>query len=175
MSGPAQTMEEVAADMRRVANYGGIYTGFVKTRADEKYISRCRRILREHGCVLLFTRDGGMHSCGWWKNPDYEHCLHLSISFFDPETGQPAPHDHDAAKRWIRIFFDGMTNYVWSEPPFSPDGKRKDVWHYRVFVGPDFRTPLLPRGEVYSRELTEAGWKSWSDQHDGDAQETAHT
>lgn len=161
--------------MKRVAGYGGIYTGFVETREHRRYLDRCRRVLLERGVCLLFTRDGGMHSCGWWKNPDYEHCLHLSLSFFDPETRAPAPQDHAEAARWVRLFFDGMTNFVWTEPPFSADGKIKDVYHYRVFTGPDYKTPILPRGEVYSRELTERGWQSWSDQRHGEEQETAHT
>lgn len=53
--------------------------------------------------------------------------------------------------------------------PFSPDGKRCDVHHYRLFLAPDWRTPILPRKELYSREFTEAGWKSWSDQHPPEA------
>src|SRR5262249_14385874 len=41
-------------------------------------------------------------------------------------------------------------------------GRKLDVWHYRLFCDPGWQ-PIKPRGEVYSRELTEAGWKSYSD------------
>lgn len=166
---------EVARDMIRVARYG-IYNGLAHRDPQmARYVDRCKRVLLSRGCTLLYTRDATMHSMGWWKNPDYERCLHLSISFFDVETLSPAPHDHRRAREWCEIFFDGMTSYIWAEPPFSPGGKKKDVWHYRVFVAPDFRLPIVPRGEVYSRELTEAGWKSWSDLHGGEPVESAHT
>lgn len=168
-------MEEIASDMRRVAQYG-YYDGMAhRDRRMARYIDRCRRVEPAFGCTLLYTRDAGMHAMGWWKNPDYNQCLHLSLSFFDRETMQSAPHDHAKAKRWCEIFFDGMTRLIWAEPPFSPDGKRFDVWHYRVFTAPDFKTPLLPRSEVYSRDFTAAGWKSWSDLHAGEQQEAAHT
>jgi hypothetical protein len=52
---------------------------------------------------------------------------------------------------------------VWSKPPYSPNGKAADVWHYRLFVDKATLLPLFLRGEVYSRELTEAGWKSFSE------------
>lgn len=88
-------LAEVASDMKRVAAYGH-YDGFASDRGMQRYLARCRRII-PIGFVALFTHDRGMHSSGWWKNPDYEQCLHLSLSFFDPETGEPAPHDHATA------------------------------------------------------------------------------
>ena len=33
---------------------------------------------------LIYTMDEGMHSIGWWKNPDYARCYHLSLC---PELG----------------------------------------------------------------------------------------
>jgi len=47
-------------------------------------------------------------------------------------------------------------------PPYSSGGKANEVWHYRVFTNPAGE-PILPRGEVYSREFTEKGWLSFSD------------
>lgn len=163
----------LVADMKRIARYGH-YDGFASDAGMQRYMKRCRRFVLDTGTSLLFTHDKGMHTSGWWKNPDYERCLHLSLSFVDPETGTPASHNHDEAKQWCRLFFDGTERLIWIEPPFSDHGKKFDVWHYRVFMAPDFTTPILPRGEVYSREFTESGWKSWSDVH-GEPQEEAHT
>lgn len=113
---------------------------------------------------MLFTRDEGMHACGWWKNPDYERCEHLSLAFW--RGGMRAPHDHHHARLWCLAFFGAeRSRYLWIEPPFSAHGREADVYHYRLFLAPDWRLPVLPRGEVYTREFTERGWKSWSDLH----------
>lgn len=87
---------------------------------------------RPSGSQLIYSRDVGHHTSGWFKNPDYERCRHLSIS------------------------------YLWTEPPFTEQGKRDGVWHFRVFCDQGWQ-PLMPRGEVYSRELTERGWRSFSE------------
>jgi hypothetical protein len=128
------------------------------------YMERCKGFHIPTGTLILLTRDTGHHTCGWWKNPDYERCLHLSLSFTDPETGHMRDHDHDLAGQWVHEVFRDSSRLVWAEPPYSPEGKARDVWHYRVFYADaSFRAPILPRGEVYTKEFTEAGWKSWSD------------
>jgi hypothetical protein len=43
-------------------------------------------------------------------------------------------------------------------------GRQYDVHHYRLFADKQWR-PLLPRGEVYSKEFTERGWKSFGEIH----------
>lgn len=134
------------------------------SRANQVYSLRCRGWHAASGVSVLLTRDTGHHSCGWWKNPDYERCIHLSLSFRDPETFTPRERDQDVSAEWVAAVFPGMTNLVWAEPPYSDVGKQGDIWHYRVFFADHaFRIPILPRGEVYSKEFTEAGWKSWSD------------
>jgi hypothetical protein len=65
-------------------------------------------------------------------------------------------------EKWLDAFYRDAKCHVWSEPPFSKTGKAFGMWHYRVFCT-KFWTPITPRGEVYSRELTEAGWKSFSE------------
>lgn len=127
------------------------------------YLESCRAIHWPSGTGIVFTRDSGHHASGWWKNPDYERCLHLSLSFVDPETGEPINHEHKLAGQWIDQFFPSVKNLIWTEPPYGPQGKARDVWHYRVFYHSDWRTPLLPRGEVYTKAFTDAGWLSWSD------------
>ena len=159
--------------MRSIARLG-TYSG-LGTPADLRYIEFCKKLHRASGSLLIFTRDAGMHSCGWWKNPDYNHCWHLSLSFVDPESLQPTTvHDHKIAQRWCELFFKDARRLLWCEPPFSPEGKARAVWHYRLFCDESYSIPLLPRGEVYTREFTEKGWKSWSDLH-AEPQESAHT
>jgi hypothetical protein len=127
------------------------------------YFLRCRHYCENTQAMLIFTRDVGMHSSGWWKNPDYERCYHLSISF--EVAGVPLPQNHKDARRWCEAFFGGDTKLLWIEPPYSPEGKQREVYHYRLFCDEGWQ-PIKPRGEVYSREWTPADWKSWSDVHD---------
>jgi hypothetical protein len=127
-------------------------------------ISQCTGYHAPTGTLMVWTRDTGHHTSGWWKNPDYERCLHLSLSFRNPENSEEVlDHRHDLAARWVEEFFGSSRNLVWTEPPYFPQGKALDTWHYRVFFAPDWITPILPRGEVYSKQFTEAGWFSWSD------------
>ena len=114
------------------------------------------------GARVMFTRDSGHHTCGWFKNPDYERCLHLSISYRDPETMEAREHDLAESREWCRLFFGQHVEKVWTEPPYSEEGKARDVWHFRVFCDPKW-DPWMPRGEVYTRKHTPPDWKSWSE------------
>lgn len=119
------------------------------------------------GTLLIFTRETGYHSSGWWKNPDYERCWHLSLSFRDQESGEYLPFNEKTAMEWIDLFFGDDKRMLWIEPPAYPEGKKAGVWHYRLFCDEGWQ-PIKPRGEVYSRDLTEAGYKSWSELHAGE-------
>jgi hypothetical protein len=168
MRGRYRSMPELAMAARLVAQRGS-YNGLM-TPVNQAYIAQCRHIYKHAPdllAMLIFTRDFGMHGIGWWKNPDYERCYHLSLSF---QGRSGARHelldqDHKRSKAWCEFFFGDNTRYLWVEPPYSAHGHAHDIWHYRLFMAPDWRTPILPRKEVYSREFTEAGWKSWSDIH----------
>ncbi len=111
------------------------------------------------------------HYTGRIETRDQARYFRRCAAIFRPEG---SPQNRRAASRWCALFYGDWCRLIWAEPPFSPEGKSHDVWHYRVFTDPTFSIPMLPVGEVYSRELTERGWKSWSDLHD-EAQETAHT
>lgn len=126
------------------------------------YFESCRRRSPFRGMVTLFTRDYGHHTSGWWKNPDYERCYHLSVSFFDPLSQEPRPAENDTVQKLVHGLFGVHRRWLWVEPPYSDEGKRMGVTHYRLFCDEAWQ-PLKPRGEVYSRELTEAGWLSYSD------------
>ncbi|HAR45571.1 MAG TPA: hypothetical protein DCS05_05190 [Nitrospiraceae bacterium] len=155
-------MEKVAQALKARA-MTGYFSGVIHQAGLQNYIARCTW-MHTDGTVLLFTRDTGHHSAGWFKNPDYERCWHLSISFRDPETEAPRPFDRKEAERWTKLFFRGNTNLLWCEPPCYPEGKINGVHHYRLFCDEVWQ-PIKPRGEVYSREFTEKGWKSFSEIH----------
>lgn len=116
------------------------------------------------GTSLLFTRDKGLHSSGWFKNPDYERCYHLSLSFWDAETDPtnpiPRPYESPLATIWVRLMFGDWTRLIWEEGPSEP--LPAEVHHFRLMCDQHWQ-PILPRGEVYSRDFTEKEWKSWSD------------
>lgn len=154
----------VAKEMRRVATASRTYSG-LNTPENRALIDRCKARHLLTGTLLIFTRDSNMHMGGWWKNPDYERCWHLSLSFYDPETEERAPKNPKLTDEWLEVFYGDDQRYVWAEPPFSPQGKTNGVWHYRVFCDPAWQ-PILPRGEVYSKEFTERGWLSFSELKD---------
>lgn len=160
------SLEKLVASMR-LAALTGLYMGLIRTPADEAYIRRCTATHNFMGMGLIFTRDTGHHTSGWWKNPDYERCFHLSISFFDPATMRPAPFNREEARRMAKRFFGDNLKWVWVEPPYSELGRQRGVHHYRLFCDAGWN-PIKPSGEVYSKENTPAGWKSFSEIH-GDA------
>jgi hypothetical protein len=155
------TAESIAAWCKGTAS-GGFYTGLMTPQA-KIYTKNCTVAHQPSGTIIMFTHDKGAHDSGWWKNPDYNACQHLSLSFRDPKTGAYREKDKKLSKLWIEAFFGPLQNLIWAEPPYSSDGKRADVWHYRVFFDDTFTSPHLPRGEVYSKTWTPAHWLSWSD------------
>ena len=155
------TPANIATYLHRKASqstYDGQMTPAAKRYADECKVGHLRS-----GSILMLTRDVGMHDCGWWKNPDYNQCIHLSLSFRDPQTGKPRERDKEWSRTWVEAVFGPVKTLIWTEPPTYPEGKRNDVYHYRVFYAPGWVAPILPRGEVYSKDWTPAGWLSWSD------------
>lgn len=160
-------MEQTRAALRSAA-MTGTYMGLVQDAMDRAYIDRCRQVDYRNGIMLLFSRDVGHHSSGWWKNPDFERCWHLSVSFFDPQTLEPRQFDSKLAWQYARLIFGTYATWAWIEPPYSPEGRARGVHHYRVFADGLWR-PMKPRREVYSKDFTEAGWKSFSEIHGADA------
>jgi hypothetical protein len=76
------------------------------------------------------------------------------------ELGFPDILDRDMSltQGWIDQFFGDHQHLIWVEPPSSEKGKRNNVWHYRLFVEPDWETPLPSLGQVKKEE-----WKLWTD------------
>lgn len=159
-------LEKLVTRMKAIARTG-IYTGLIQTVEDESYFRACTQQLPQLGMVLIFTRDAGHHESGWWKNPEYERCEHLSLSFYDPMTLQPDQFNRDKARRMAKMFFGHHLRWVWVEPPYTPEGRERSVHHYRLFCDAGW-SPLKPSGEVYSKERTPTHWRSFSEIH-GDA------
>lgn len=155
-------MRQVAKSLRQRA-LSGVFDG---RAAGGHYIAFCRHICAETGAVLIFTRDVGHHTSGWMKNPDYERCWHLSLSpkpaeLFVPGVEPIAELDAKTRNLWVRAFFGEDARYTWLESAKSDVGKRRGVEHFRLFAGEAWK-PMLPRGEVYSTQFTELGWRSAS-------------
>jgi hypothetical protein len=159
--------EKLVTYLKRTAERG-LYFGLLDTPDRRAYFEACTGYHPHTGTALIFTRDSGHHSSGWFRNPDYERCYHLSLSFRDPETGAYAPFNPRLAARWVKLFFGDNRRLLWCEPPYSASGRQVDCWHYRLFCDPGWQ-PLKPRGEVYSHEFTEQGWQSFSEIHGADA------
>jgi len=169
----------------------GISTGRDRHPIEAAYLRRCTHFHWQTGTLVMFTHDAGHHSSGWMKNPDFERCRHLSLSFREPfPERDPAslanvhtlgtlmrnadrvmltvPFDATLAAEWVKLIHRDDRRWAWQEGPFSAEGKELGVRHYRVFCDPAWQA-IKPRGEVYSKELTEKGWKSWSEVQGEDA------
>jgi hypothetical protein len=157
------SMEKLVKAMQRHACSGDMY--YDGRHVETPYFRQAHRTHEKTGTSLLFTRDKGMHSSGWFKNPDYDACYHLSISFWDfaePQKPKPEIYDHALARVWVRLFYPAWGRYVWEEGS-ALDNLRSEVRHYRVMCNARWQ-PIMPRKEVYTREFIEKGWKSFSDQ-----------
>lgn len=134
------------------------------------YMDSCTAFHAASGSVLIFTRDIGHHTSGWFKNPEFERCFHLSLHFTEPfERLKTVQFNQKLAQEWADLCFGQHAGKAWIESAKTDEGRALEVLHYRVFCDECWR-PFMPHGEVYSTELTEKGWKSWSDLH-GDVPE----
>ena len=115
---------------------------------------------------VLYTRDTGHHTSGWWKNPDYERCKHLTLSFVEEPTHSNGrlPFQTTEAEKIARGFFGHDVKLTWFEPAYSEEGKVSGVGHYRLFCDSGWQ-PIKPRGEVYNTDWTPKDWKSFSELH----------
>jgi hypothetical protein len=169
----------------------GISSGRDHLQHERAYYQRCTHFHWKTGTLIIFTRDSGHHSSGWMKSPDFERCRHLSLSFRAPfperdptslaniftlsallrnaERVMPlAPFNTALAAEWVKLIHGDDRRWSWEEGPFSNEGKELGVRHWRVFCDPVWQA-IKPRGEVYSKDLTEKGWRSWSEVQGEDA------
>jgi len=125
------------------------------------YVDSCRWLLEGQNVGLILSRDVDHTNSGWWKNPDYERCWHLSMSFYDNNRNSI---DKDVKKTelFLSYIFGKHKRKIWTEPPYSDIAKRRGIWHYRLFCDSRWK-PIIPRKEVYSKNYTEPGWMSYSE------------
>ena len=156
----------VVVSVLKMAAATGIFTGSGSFE-DVRYCDGCRILHHDTGTLILFTRDEGYHSCGWWKNPDYERCYHLSISFKGVQGDDVfrLPRNSKLTDKWIDAFYGDDKKKMWTEPPYSKAGKAMEVWHYRLFCDEAWQ-PIKPKGEVYSRDQIPEGFMSFSELND---------
>lgn len=137
----------------RLAAACGVFDGTMLTKP---YLDSCTHLYPLMHASIIFTRDVGYHSGGWWKNPDYERCFHLSVSFADGFT-------RSRGNILAKAFFGHDVKLLWVEPPCTKQGKHVGVYHYRLFCDEGWN-PIKPSGEVYSPKMP-IGWKSFSELH----------
>lgn len=128
------------------------------------YMRVCRTEHHPSRTVAILTRDVGYHTTGWWKNPDYERCWHLSLSpmpsMIHVVGTVEAELDARTQRAWLDAVFGEDLKRTWFEPPM--DRTFQCIGHWRLFCDEHWE-PITPRKEVYTREFTEAGWRSMSE------------
>jgi hypothetical protein len=162
--------DELLRDMQRIARVlrgrarRGICDGYIDSPVTKNYMVMCTRLHQPTRASIIFTRDVGMHTSGWMKNPDYERCLHLSLCPIPSQIIIPNGREIDrkTEKMWLDTFFPkDDRRFLWFETAKSEDGRRRGVKHWRLFCDEHWQ-PIIPRGEPYSTELTEMGFRSAS-------------
>lgn len=155
-------LQTIAKCAKRCAESGMIFYG--DSHPDELRPFTHDVMIDGRGVRVMFTRDAGMHTGGWLKNPDYDKCYHLSVSYRDPFNGRPIPQEKGISNDLCQHIFGENVRLLWVEGPKSDTGRQFDVWHYRLMCDKHWQ-PIKPRKEVYSKDFTEKGWKSFSDIH----------
>ncbi len=161
--GSIRTLEDAVRWLKFTCE-SGVYMGLIRHAIDRAYFQSCSVLLAELGITIIYTRDKGHHGNGWWKNPDYDKCYHLSIGFRDVETNEPLPFNKEKGYEIAKMFFGDDVKLTWFESAFTGVGKKFEICHYRLFVDPTWQ-PIKPTGEVYSKLKTPASWKSFSEIH----------
>ena len=118
---------------------------------------------------LMLSLDVGYHASGWFKNPGYEQCLHLSLSSvrrdlpvaefsalgFRHVGMQVEAVPEDEAREWSKALFGQWWTLAWYEPPaslFDPY-RAPGVGHLRLYIDRATGQPFMPEGEVYSTTM----------------------
>lgn len=118
------------------------------------HIARLRAISQPGVIVSVgLTHDLGTHASGWWRNSDYDECLHLSLCGIAP--GEWADLDDVEIRGWARAVFGSDLHKTWTEPPAAegdahrtyPTSRR--TTHVRLYLDREGQ-PIIPRDEVYT-------------------------
>lgn len=148
---------------RRRAYAAPVYDGDIER--NQWIISSLTWYLKRHRAVVILSRDNMVH-LGWWKNIEYQNCLHLSISFREWGTWNRLDWSDRDEKKILDAVFGIAKSFTWWEPAYTPEGKNLGVQHWRLFYAPDWITPIHPKGEPHTLNVP-AGWTAWTDAQAG--------
>ena len=137
------------------------------------YFSWARGFHDATGTLLLYSREvWPPATIGEEKTEGYVYWRHLSLSFHetDLEAGpnrygrmrECLPKDEETTARWIEAFFGAQKVWVICEPPSTDNGRKFDVWHYRMPCDPNWE-PLARKGSQIAQIFSGAGWHPWLD------------
>lgn len=105
-------------------------------------------------CSVILTFDVGYHASAWWKNSDFDRCLHLSFAWpgatFKWDSKIEAPTDKEIYA-WGEACFGEYAKWSWIEPAakvFDPH-RLSNMPHIRLFLDKG-NQPIKVTGEVYT-------------------------
>lgn len=127
----ATLIGQIAAGLKRQAE-----TGINDNNANDEetvaYALRCSIDVGAgagKGMRFMYTRDAIDGQCS----------LHLCLSFRRVPYAEPADFDHRLARRVAPYFFAPDEKSIVVYPPENAEGKRWNVWHYRLFTTQDWK------------------------------------
>ena len=144
----------------RMQAFGTPWDGLVNPESNRVLMSCFRRvpgIIDQDALIsVALTYDHGYHSSGWWKNSQFDECLHLSISVVGHRKGTgfkslkaPEAATEAEVKAWLDLVFAPLHPkaliWLWEESGKTTTAIR----HFRLFFSKLTREPILPEGEVY--------------------------
>ena len=141
------------------ANYGAQLRSLLAAAAMRRN-QRTRRVIQavtDHdvSVSLIASVDEGAHASGWWRNSEYDRCLHLSMCGLTAGGTAYADIPELDRRAVARVFFGSDIDKTWLEPPASRLDPYRNVaasshtWHLRLFLD-QHDNPIQPNGEVYT-------------------------
>lgn len=102
---------------------------------------------------IIVTYDHGYHASGWWKNSDFDRCLHMSLAWPAADfrfTRRVETVTYREIIAWGEAMFGEYVKWCWIEPPasvFDPN-RLSNMPHIRLFLDRQ-NQPIKATGEVY--------------------------
>jgi hypothetical protein len=139
-----QSIVATGAECRRLLDERGLDGPIVDLAASPVVVppvSLPRRI-REIGARGDEARDTGYASAGFIPLLIAERAYHLRIAYQGNTPEDFRDQQHDLSEMLCVGFFGPWLEYVVCQPQHPMAGRWRDQWHYRVFMKPDWKTPL---------------------------------
>jgi hypothetical protein len=142
-----ETVEQFAYHAPAVAKALPVYDGDVEKNI---WIVRAARWYIENAHAMAILSRDNMVKLGFWKNFEFENCVHLSVSFRAPGTFEPLGWNERVARQIAGAVFGRDVRKTWWEPAYTEGGKTLSVGHFRLFYDPMWASSIVPKGEPYS-------------------------